>query len=52
MNKKITLIHEGKELLIVCDDKTIERIIDAIYPNKGIQDASKGYIQLVDFFYK
>lgn len=53
MNQKITIVKEnGKRLDLIVTEKTIERLIDAICPDKGANGLSKSYILLLDFLYK
>lgn len=52
MLRKIRLKNEqGKELLLIIGEKEIDKIINLLYPPE-IQGNSKGYIGLVNFFYK
>lgn len=53
MTRQIKLENEsGAQLLLVVSEEMVEKIIDTIYPDKGIQGISKGYIELTNFFYK
>ena len=47
----LTLEYQGRKISILISSKTIERILDAIYPDKHLQGVAKGYIELVNFFY-
>jgi len=54
MTRKIQLKNEkGEELLLLINNQTIDRIIEAIYPTGASyideSDAPKGYIQLKKF---
>lgn len=42
------LNNKGEELQIIISKKMMDKIIDILYPNPGIRDVSKGYINLVN----
>lgn len=45
----ITITNDkGEKLDIIASKRTMDKIIDILYPTPGIRDASKGYISLVN----
>lgn len=53
MKKIIFENDRGEKLEVLLSDKpgVIDRIFDVLYPNKGIQSQSKGYIALVNHMF-
>jgi hypothetical protein len=47
----LTLKYKGNEIDIIVNVQTLERLLDAFYPNKGLAGVSKGYCELVRFFF-
>jgi len=51
MNEPIHIEYRGEKVTLIATDQLIDRILDAIYPDKGVRGQSKGYIELVNFFF-